>query len=175
MPDPKQQPKPNGRKGKTKNRHTKNQRAELAAELWLLHRVRSVSIRHIANMKNMSYTTARYFILEGDRQFADESIPGEHAALGKLLWHSARERQKHRWILYQQASEVEVRRKLLDAIAWEEERMLKIGQSLGLIHREPDKVFVQHEELDKLSKEDLSARLIARLAYRSPREPVSQN
>ena len=122
---------------------SKEERRRLSVEVWTA-KVRGMSNREIARLKGIPESTVRYFLQEAQRvnKFEFDQLTQERIA--QDYWLEGKERIKTMWLLFANNKDnpaVQVR--CLEAIGAESERMIKTGQSVGLIRKEPETINVQ--------------------------------
>lgn len=126
-------------------KRSKDERRRLTCEIWLL-RLRGASIRDIARTLNLPDSTVQWYLQEAERVNQQEVGTLTQEAIGRNFWLEGKERIRRLWAIHEsktstQKPEVQIR--CLEVIGNESERMIKVGQSLGIIHKEPDMINVQ--------------------------------
>jgi len=103
------------------------------------YKLHGLHVMEIARLENCSESLVRYYISEFDRITKRDLMDKTSDRIALEFLQASVERTKHFWILYQQTDNHKVKATCLNSIREEHELMVKMGQSLGVIHREPDK------------------------------------
>lgn len=122
---------------------SKEERRRIAQEVWTA-RLRGMSLSEIGRLKNLPVSTVWFFLQEAQRVNKAEFDQLTQDEIKKEFWLEGKDRTKTLWLLFANNKDnpaVQVR--CLEAIGSESERMIKTGQSLGLIHKEPEMINIK--------------------------------
>ena len=122
---------------------SKEERRRLSLEVWTA-RLRGMSTREIARLKAIPEATVRYFLQEAQRVSKCEFDQLTQEEIRREFWLEGKERTKTLWLIFANNKDnAAVQVRCLEAIGAESERLIKTGQTLGLIHKEPDTINIK--------------------------------
>lgn len=151
----------------------KDERRRITLEVWSA-RVRGLSISEIGRLKNLPESTVWTFLEEAKRLNRFELSHLSQEEIKRQFWLEGKERIKNFWLIFSaHRDDPAIQLRCLEGIGAESERMIKTGQSLGLIRKEPETISIQlvsevitYGILDTIPDAGMRSRLAAALGKR---------
>ena len=123
---------------KGQKKRNKEARRQLTLEVGAA-RLRGLSIPEIARLKNLPQSTVVFYLKESQRLNEHEFSQMTQELITRQFYMDAKERMKKFWeIFYASTKDPRVQIQCLEGMGREDERMITLGQSLGLIHKEAE-------------------------------------
>ncbi len=152
---------------------SKQERRRIALEVWSA-RLRGLSISEIGRLKNLPDSTVWTFLQEAQRLNRAELSQLTQEEIKREFWLEGKDRIKNFWIIFSgHRDDPAIQLRCLEGIGAEAERMIKTGQSLGLIRKEPDTINIKlaaevitYAVIDTITDLDTRNRLAAAISKR---------